>query len=85
MINYAKIDENNIVVDVIVLDDSFTDETAGQEFIKNDCGINGMWLKSSNERKNLAGIDMVYDSQRNAFLNNQPYPSWVLNEETCMW
>jgi hypothetical protein len=37
------------------------------------------------ERKNYAGIGYRYDSARNAFIPPTPYPSWILNEETCLW
>lgn len=36
-------------------------------------------------RKNYAGIGYTYDDVRDAFVPPQPYPSWVLNEETCWW
>lgn len=36
-------------------------------------------------RKNYAGIGMIYDSVRDAFMWPQPYPSWVLDENTCVW
>jgi hypothetical protein len=36
-------------------------------------------------RKNYAGPGFSYDEGRDAFLPPQPYPSWVLNEETCFW
>ena len=36
-------------------------------------------------RKNYAGIGYTYDSQRDAFIPPQPYPSWTLNEDTCLW
>ena len=36
-------------------------------------------------RKNYAGIGYTYDLQRDAFIPPQPYPSWTLNEETCLW
>ena len=28
---------------------------------------------------------MIYDPVRDAFYREQPYPSWTLNEETCIW
>jgi hypothetical protein len=37
------------------------------------------------ERKNYAGEGFAYDSTRNAFIPPQPYPSWTLNETSCMW
>jgi len=36
-------------------------------------------------RKNYAGIGYRYDETLDAFIPPQPYPSWVLNEETCLW
>jgi len=36
-------------------------------------------------RKNYAGLGYTYDESRDAFIPPQPYPSWTLNEETCLW
>lgn len=36
-------------------------------------------------RKNHAGIGMTYDEDRDAFIPPKPYPSWTLNETTCLW
>jgi len=36
-------------------------------------------------RKNYAGIGYTYDEQRDAFIPPQPFPSWVLNEDSCLW
>ena len=36
-------------------------------------------------RKNYAGKGYTYDKTRDAFIGPQPYPSSVLNEETCVW
>jgi hypothetical protein len=36
-------------------------------------------------RKNYAGIGYTYDAQRDAFISPQPFPSWVLNEDSCIW
>jgi hypothetical protein len=36
-------------------------------------------------RKNHAGIGMTYDEDRDAFIPEKPYASWVLNEDTCLW
>jgi hypothetical protein len=37
------------------------------------------------KRKNYAGIGYRYDPKRDAFIPPTPFPSWVLNEETCLW
>jgi hypothetical protein len=36
-------------------------------------------------RKNHAGIGYIYDQQRDAFIPQKPYNSWILNETTCLW
>jgi hypothetical protein len=36
-------------------------------------------------RKNYAGIGYVYDVVLDAFIPPKPYPSWLLNTQTCLW
>jgi len=36
-------------------------------------------------RFNYAGIGFTYDENRDAFIPPQPFPSWVLDEDTCLW
>ena len=36
-------------------------------------------------RKNYAGVGFIYDIDRDAFIAPQPFPSWGLNEDTCLW
>ena len=80
MSNFAKIDNNNVVTQVIV---------AEQDFINSGAvGDSFLWVQTSynnNFRKNFAGIGYAYDSTRNAFIPPQPYPSWTLDEDTCLW
>lgn len=96
MAHFAEIDKNNIVLRVIVVPNE--QEHRGQEYLANDVGLGGTWLKTSYNtyggvhanggtpfRKNYAGIGMTYDEQRDAFIAPQPDPSWVLNEQTCLW
>jgi hypothetical protein len=83
MSHWAEIDENNIVLRVLVGNNSEPDE--GEAFMNS---LGGTWVKTSyngNIRKNYAGIGMSYDAERDAFIAPQPYPSWILNEETCQW
>ena len=80
MAHFAKIDNNNIVTEVIVSEKDFINSGAvGDEFL---------WVQTSYNnsfRKNFAGVGMTYDSTRNAFIPPQVYPSWTLNESTCQW
>jgi len=36
-------------------------------------------------RFNYAGLGFSYDENRDAFIPPQPYASWVLDEDTCLW
>jgi hypothetical protein len=79
MAYYAKIVDAK-VINVITAEesffDTFVDETAGT------------WIETKMDgsiRKNYAGIGFSYDSTRDAFIPPQPYPSWTLNEDTCLW
>jgi hypothetical protein len=83
MSHWAEINESNIVLRVLVGNNAEADE--GEAFMNS---LGGTWVKTSyngNIRKNFAGIGMIYDAGRDAFINPQPYPSWILNEETCLW
>jgi len=36
-------------------------------------------------RKNYAGIGYTFDEVRDAFIPPQPFESWLLDEESCLW
>jgi hypothetical protein len=87
--HYAKI-ENGIVVQVNVVEEDF--------FKANPDRYTGQWVQTSYNtkggvhllggtplRKNYAGIGYTYDEARDAFIAPKPFPSWILNEETCIW
>ena len=87
--HYAKI-ENNIVTKVIVAEaeffDTFVDDAPGT-WLQTSYNTQG-GVHSNGEtplRKNYAGIGFTYDSVRDAFIAPQPYPSWTLVEDTCLW
>ena len=90
MAHYAFINDNNIVTEVIVgrneteVVNGITDWEAhyatyrpGQRCVRTSY--------NNNIRKNYAGIGYTYDTTRDAFIPPQPYPSWTLIEETCLW
>jgi len=86
MAHYAFLDENNIVTEVIVgKDETDTSQDWEQfygEFRNQVCKRTSY---NNNIRKNYAGIGYTYDSQRDAFIPPQPFPSWLLSQETCQW
>jgi hypothetical protein len=77
MAHFAKVNLNTKLVEQVIV--------AEQEFIDK---LTGIWIQTSyngNIRKNYAGIGHTYDFARDAFYAPQPYPSWILNEDTCRW
>jgi hypothetical protein len=91
MAHFAKLDADNKVTWVGVFRDDETEETVTLR-------KGGVWKKTSYNtlggvhklggtplRKNYAGIGYAYDAGRDAFIPPQPFPSWTLNEETCLW
>ena len=94
MAHYAFLDENYIVTEVIVgRDESNFDwerhygDIRGQLCKRTSYNTIGGVHNNGGQpfRKNYAGIGFVYDPVRDAFYPQQPYPSWVLNEQTCLW
>jgi hypothetical protein len=93
MAHFAKLDENNNVLavhvvnnDVITIDGNES-EQAGIDFLTSLHG-HALWKQTSyngNIRKNYAGIGYTYDAGRDAFIPPKPYVSWTLNETTCQW
>ena len=94
MAHFAKINSNNIVEivhvvnnEVITKEDGTEDESKGKDFLNTLFG-SATWVQTSynnNFRKNYAGVGYTYDSVRDAFIPPKPYNSWVLNEDTCQW
>lgn len=88
MAHYAFLDENNIVTEVITgideteLIEGSEPETWYGNFRNQVCKRTSY---NGNIRKNYAGIGYTYDETRDAFIPPKPYPSWVLNEDTCRW
>ena len=86
MAHFAKLDENNIVTQVIVAEQEYIDTLSGtwvQTSYNTYGGVHK--LGGTPLRKNYAGIGNTYDSVRDAFIPTKPYNSWVLNETTCRW
>ena len=94
MAHFAKLDENNVVTQVIVVDNKdITDPHTGQEdeilgiaFCKKLLG--GNWKQTSynnNTRVRYAGIGYSYNAALDAFVPPQPHASWTLDNDTADW
>jgi hypothetical protein len=93
MAHFAKLDENNVVITVVVVNnsellvDGVESEAKGVEFLVSLFGESNWKQTSYNAtiRKNSAGIGYTYDSDRDAFIPPKPGDSYVLDEQTCQW
>ena len=89
MAHFAKLGVGNIVNRVeVVSNDIAVNEQAGVDFLNNLYKTRDIWKQTSyngNMRKNFAAIGYTYDESRDAFISPQPYPSWILDEDTCIW
>ena len=94
MAHFAKINESNIVTEVIVVNNDVIKDSSGTE--QESLGVafctqiygTGTYKQTSynsNMRKNMATVGSTYDTTRNAFIRPKIYPSWVLDEATCRW
>lgn len=96
MSHFARIDENNIVTDVLVGNNDEPDE-GYQWFVDN---LGGRWIQTSVNtiagehrngkepvRKNYAGIGYTYDETLDAFIPPKPteFPSFIVAPETGLW
>ena len=90
MAHFAQIDENNTVIQVIVVEQDVIDTGlfgTPSSWVQTSYNTHGgqHLLGGTPLRKNYAGIGYTYDTTKDAFIAPQPFPSWVLDEDTCQW
>ena len=89
MAHFAKVTDGK-VTQVIVAEPeffaTFVDSSPG-EWIQTSYNTRGGVHTNGGTplRKNYAGIGYTYDRTRDAFIPPQPYPSWTLDETSCLW
>jgi hypothetical protein len=88
MAHFAKVSDGK-VMQVIVADsdffETFVDSSPGQWIQTSYNTRGGQHPEGRPLRKNYAGIGFTYDPVRDAFIPPQPFASWLLNEDTCLW
>jgi hypothetical protein len=86
MSHFAKV-ENGIVTQVIVAEQDVIDSNAfGNGWVQTSYNTyGGQHPEGRPLRKNYAGIGFTYDITRDAFIPPQPFASWTLDENTCLW
>lgn len=96
MAHFAQISsDSNVVIQVIVVnndvlldDNGVEQEQLGIDFCKSIYGQDTNWVQTSynnNFRKRFAGVDMIYNSSLDVFIDPQPFPSWTFNSTTTEW
>ena len=94
MAHFAKLGLDNEVIGVHIIDNENLLDANGNE--QEQIGIDyltkihgsALWVQTSynnNIRKNYAGVGYKYDEARDAFIPPKLYPSWTLDEDTCLW
>ena len=91
MAHFAKLDENNVVLEVHVVhnnelldENGVEQEQRGIDFLINWSGGYTLWKQTSYNgrmRKNYAGIGYTYRADIDAFVPPKPFPSWLLNAQ----
>lgn len=94
MAHFARINENNIVVNVHVVNndalDPLNEEQSGIELLESIHG-GGKWVQTSYNssfRVRFAGIGYSFHpelGENGVFIAPQPYPSWELNSGSFAW
>ena len=98
MAHYALLDSNNIVTQVFVGrdEDDLAEGVTDWEIYYAPEGFTCRRTSYNTQggvhatggipfRKNYAGIGYTYDPDRDAFIPPKPFPSWVLDEDSCLW
>ena len=93
MAHFAELDEQNKVLRVLVVSNEVTTidgEESEQRGIDSLVDLLGdkIWKQTSYNhtfRKNYAGKGYTYDETRDAFISPKAFPSWSLDEDTCLW
>jgi hypothetical protein len=90
--SFAKLDENNMVTDIFIVDQSDVDNNGGDNSTESENWIKTNILKNESVtikqfyvdesfRVNSAEIGGYYNSDNDVFIKKQPYPSWSLGND----
>lgn len=94
MAHFAKLDQNNVVIEVNVihnnelLDNGIESEAKGIAFLTDWSGGYTNWKQTSYNatfRKNYAGVGYTYYKHLDAFVPPKYYASWLLDGQSCQW
>ena len=78
MIRFAQINNNNMVTNITVMEESVADQ-APQIF----SSVEGEWIRV--EEGSPVSVNGYWSPEQNKFYGKQLFPSWSLNQETLIW
>ena len=88
MAHFSKLDDNNIVTDVITFSNQEVIDNGGDLSVEAENFVSarhpGTWKQTSYNhtfRKKYAGIGDTYDPVKDKFITAQPYASWSLDAD----
>jgi hypothetical protein len=95
MAHFARLDENNVVIDILAIADEdcvdengVEQESIGIEFCKALLGEDTNWVQTSynhNIRAKHAGVGDIYHPDIDEFRPEQPFPSWAFDYDVRDW
>ena len=93
MAHFAKLDETDTVIAVIVVDNAWLDDNGTESEALGIAALQAWsghphWAQTSYNntiRTRYAGVGYTFDRLRDAFITPKPFPSWVLDEATTDW
>lgn len=95
MAHFVKLDKNNFVVAIVVVNNSDINdlpfpesEPVGIAFCQNIFGEDTVWRQTSynsNFRKTYAGLGYIYNPELDIFIEPKPYNSWLFNSTNLNW
>lgn len=93
MAYFGKIDENNMVLTVLVVDDkncydenNQVSESVGQAFLEDLTGWPAaQWIMEGGDNRNPCGTGMEWDAVNKIFWPPQSYSSWTKDIASAAW
>ena len=95
MAHFAKIDNQNIVLDVIVVNNNDIDnlpfpesEPVGVAYCQSLFGAEALWKQTSyngNFRREYASLNGFYYLPLDVFVGPKPFPSWSFQASDATW
>ena len=86
---FCRLNENNIVVNAEMVDtENGATQEGGEAYLRGihkEPTTRFIKIVPGQPKLSRAAVDWIYREDLNGFHSPQPYPSWILDEDTCIW